>query len=240
MIDLNNIAIILADTRHSGNIGATARIMKNMGLRELILVNPSDFLQLEGIRLASGAEDVLERCVEYSTLKEALGTLHHSFALTRRYRRIRRETITVREMAERIGPLSENNRVGIVFGSEKFGLSNDQVRLCQQMVRIPTKRNFPSVNLAQAVGIVCYELFLASLKESFEFKRYIHGTASMKRREVFYQKLEETLKRIGFLNSPNPDRSMLSLRDVFNRAQMSDKDLNHLMGILKHINLSIR
>ena len=239
MINLENIVIILADTRHAGNIGATARIMKNMGIKELVLVNPSHLLQLEGVRLASGAEDILENIEAFPTLQEAFGSLHHTFALTRRYRRIRRETISVREMIEKINSLSKNNRVGIVFGSEKFGLSNEQVRMCQEMVRIPTQKNFASTNLAQAVGIVCYELFMATGKGN-DFKRYIPVTVNMKKREVFYQKLEETLKRIGFLNSPNPDRSMMSLRNVFNRAQMNDKDLNQLLGILKQINRFVR
>jgi tRNA (cytidine32/uridine32-2'-O)-methyltransferase len=239
VIHLQNIVIILADTRHTGNIGASARVMKNMGIEDLVLVNSSPLLQLEGIRFASGAEDVLERVKAFPTLREAIGDLHYTFALTRRYRRIRKRTLTVREMVEKIGSFSKHDRVGIVFGSEKFGLSNEQVRLCQEMVRIPARKPFSSINLAQAVGIVCYELFNPPGKEP-DFKRYFPVAADMRQREVFYRKLEETLTRIGFLDSPNPDRSIMSLRDVFNRARVSDKDLNQLMGMLKQINRLVR
>jgi len=240
---MDRYEVILADTRHAGNIGATARAMKNFGFSRMTLVNPTSRAHIEAVKMAVGAEDVIENATITDTLKDALAPLDSAFAITRRPRRLRREAMTPPEGAGRLAGLE--GRAGLVFGSEKFGLSNEQVRMCGAIVTIPTTPQAPSLNLSHAVTVILYEIVRHEIvrRESGEAEgprgRYASSPASLEERGKFYERLTETLVSAGFFNTPNADRTVSQVENIFNRANLDRKDIKILLGAFKKIKRSI-
>ncbi|MBF0170739.1 MAG: hypothetical protein HQK87_06595, partial [Nitrospinae bacterium] len=149
------LAVILVDTRHAGNIGAVARFMKNMGLADLILVNPTARGHLEAIKMGVGAEEIVERATIVPTLEEGVARCAATYAVTRRPRRLRKRVLRPEEGA--VEGAAVDGLVGLVFGSEKLGLTNEQVRVCDAIITIDVSPDHPSLNLAQAVAVVVYQ-----------------------------------------------------------------------------------
>jgi len=233
---MSRFEIILTDTRHAGNIGAVARVMKNLGFSRLTLVNPTARAHAEAVRMAVGAEAVIEKARIVDTLREAVEPLAVAAAVTRRGRRVRRETFTPRQAAGRLG--GAEGGAGLVFGSEKFGLSNEQARMCSFFISIQTAPESPSLNLAQAVTIVLYEISLGRLGGE-QARRYTRSLADVSERNVLYKRIEETLTCAGFFKNANPDRTLWQIRDIFNRAELDGKDVRLLLGVFKQIKRSI-
>ncbi len=226
-VNLDSISIILVRPKFHENIGSAARAMKNMGLRRLIVVNGSSPLHPNAYKLASGAEDILERAEEFSTLREALSDMECVVGTTSRGGKERRPDLTPEALAIKLIPLSQKNLIGLVFGSEKEGLTNEELSLCHYYARIPSVESFPSLNLAQAVMVVCYELFVASIGIS---KKPPH-LAQAGELERMLEHMERTLLGIGFLDSDNPERIMRGLRRLFGRSQMDQREVRILQGI---------
>ena len=221
------------DPIYAGNLGACARAMANMGIEELILVRPSNVFTKETAWMATSAYDIIDRAKIYDDLRSALANFNITVGTTRRFGRYRKPDMTPRRMAETLGPMTQNNRLAIVFGSEDKGLSNADLSLCQYVVTIPTSERHGSLNLAQAVLVVCYELFLASGEHDFGETRRLASVESM---EKFFDILRLTLERIGSFTKRNPDRMMASLRKVFVRSALDDHDVRMLIGIFKDFN----
>ena len=158
------VRIVLVGTTHPGNIGATARAMKNMGFRELVLVAPRYFPHEEATARASGAEDVLENARVMDTLDEALAGCHFAVGASARSRAIEWPTLTPRECGLRMAENRAKGSVALVMGPEKSGLSNEHLDRCQALVTIPTDPVFSSLNIAMAVQVLCYEMRLATLE----------------------------------------------------------------------------
>lgn len=229
---LENIYIVLVEPIYAGNIGAVARAMKNMGLERLALVNPGAAIDLEAYRMSAGADDILRAAPVYPSLREALAETNLAIATTARSGKRRRRTLTPRHMAAKLSDLTEVNRVAVVFGPEDRGLKNEDLALCQWLVTIPANPRFNSLNLAQAVMIVCYELWLASAQAPEEAPLQL---ASINRLEAMYDHLEATLLRIGFLHQNNPERMMYSLRRIFGRAGLEERDVRIIRGICRQL-----
>ena len=156
---LDNVSIVLVGIRNPGNIGSAARAMKNMGVTRLVLVNPAPYDIPEVYNLAWGAEEVVRNARVCKTLDEALGDCGLVVGATRRKGRRRRPIPPLRTVISKIGAATMSNQVDILFGREDKGLSNEELAHCQLALSIPTSRKMPSLNVAQAVMVVCYELF---------------------------------------------------------------------------------
>jgi len=235
---MSDVTVILADTRHAGNIGSVARVMKNMGFKNLTLVNPTPRTHMEAIRMGVGAEEIIERSAIVPTLEEAIQPLVVTYALTKRRRRIRKQVFTPAEAMEDI--VNAKGGVGLVFGSEKFGLSNEQTMSLDHIITIPVSPEHSSINLAQAVAMLLYEL----RREVGLGKRYSKHhkrcePADMESRKYLYERMTDALKAAGFYSRANASRTMAQVEDIFNRAELDDKDVKILLGVFKQIKKSI-
>jgi tRNA/rRNA methyltransferase len=210
--------------------------MKNMGLNRLIVVNGSSPLHANAYKLASGAEDILERAEEFFTLGEAISEMGCVVGMTSRGGKDRAPLLTPESLAKKLNPLSLKNSIGLAFGSEKEGLTNEELSLCQLYVRIPATESFASLNLAQAVVVVCYELFKASV----EIPASPVQLAQTDQTERMFEHMEKTLLDIGFLDRKHPKRMMWVLRRLFGRSQMDEREVQILHGIWSQMDYSLR
>jgi TrmH family RNA methyltransferase len=201
--------------------------MKNMGLNRLIVVDGSSPLHRDAYKLASGAEDVLERAEEFPTLKEATSEMGCVVGMTSRAGKERSPLLTPKNVAEKLIPISEENSIALVFGSEKEGLTNEELSLCHYYVRIPSVDSFPSLNLAQAVVVLCYELFQSSTTNQEE----TGPLASSDHLERMFKHMERTLVAIEFLDAKQPERIMRVLRKIFGRSQLDEREVQIFQGI---------
>jgi len=232
-INLNSISIILVRPRFPENIGSAARAMRNMGLSRMIVVNGCSPLHADAYKLASGAEDILERAEEFFTLEEAISGMGVVVGFTSRGGRERRPDLPPEALAQKLIPLSQKNAIGLAFGSEKEGLTNDELSLCHLCARIPSVESFPSLNLAQAVMVVCYELF----KNSMESPKRSAQLAQAEQLERMFEHMKKSLLRIGFLDSNNSKRIMRVLRRLFGRSQMDEREVRIFQGIWSQMDL---
>jgi len=230
-IVLDSISVVLVRPRFPENIGSVARAMKNMGLHRLTVVNGCSPLHMNAYKLASGAEDILERAEESIELKEAISGMGCVVGMTSRQGKERIPLLTPRELAEHLVPISQENSIGLVFGSEKEGLTNEELSLCHLYVRIPSSESFPSLNLAHAVMVLCYELFQSSAATLRGFSKM----ASSEQMEGMFAHMERTLLDMGFLETGHPKRIMRTLRRLFGRSHLEERDVRILQGIWSRI-----
>jgi tRNA (cytidine32/uridine32-2'-O)-methyltransferase len=232
---LDNIVIVLVETSHPGNIGAVARAMKNMCMKHLVLVSPKLFPCADATSRASGADDILASAVVCSTLQEAIADCQIVIGSSARCRTISWPEITPRECAEKLSLDARDNKVAIVFGRESSGLKNEELDLCQYLLRIPCNPDYSSLNLAAAVQVICYELFVAS-GQRYEVAIGDKGEiplATADQMESYYEHLAQALSDIGFMHPDKSKTIMRRLRRVYNRIQLDTKELDILRGILK-------
>lgn len=232
---LDNIAIVLIRPQFAGNMGAVSRAMKNMGLSRLILVSPAqDHLSEEARMMATSARDILEKAEIYPSQEKALRGFRWLAGTSARKGRNRGPFITPREICPEIIAHARTIPVAILFGPEDKGLTNEELAPCHALITLPTYSSLRSLNLAQAVMLVCYELYLASLSQSSgEF--LLPQLAEFQKVERMYAHLEELLLRIGFLDPKNPKRIMHTLRRIFGKANLSDRDVAVLRGIFRQL-----
>ena len=233
MARLDNISVLLVETQSSANIGSVARAMKNMGLRQLTLVDCQTDLTQEAYQLACGANDVLDNCRRSDSLREALNGFSLSVGTSSRRVDWIPTAYKPKELAEQLAELSEKQKIALVFGPERTGLTNEHLQHCQWLVTIPSNPEFESMNLAQAVAIVSYEIFQrlvnVSLGRAMEMAR-------LDQVEGFFEHLQDCLAEIGFLNEQNPSKIMLTLRQILGRASLEERDVSILRGILRQWN----
>lgn len=252
---LDNIRIVLVNTHHPGNIGAAARAMKNMGLGRLYLVDPKDFPSFEASQRASSATDVLSRAVVVDTLAEALQGCSFVCGTSARQRSVRWPQLDARECGQQLQQESEQHEVALVFGRERSGLSNEELEQCQVLVNIPTAEAYSSLNLAQAVQVLSYEILMAS-QNSHDQNR---DTASMTQSallvnqpsesddidekdtlatsdqlEGMYGHFLDALTQMNFFGKRNPEHIMRKLRCLFGRARPSQREVQIMRGILSY------
>jgi tRNA/rRNA methyltransferase len=235
-MNLDSLCIILVRPRFPENVGSVARAMNNMGLSRLFVVNGCSTLHPNAYKLASGAEDILERAEEFSTLREGISEMGCVVGTTSRGGKARTPDLTPEALARKLIPLSKKNLIGLVFGSEKEGLTNEELSLCHLYGGIPSSPSFPSLNLAQAVMVICYELFKSSIAVS---KPSIQ-LAEAEQLEKMCEHMEETLVRIGFLDPLHPQSIMGVLRRLFGRSQMDAREVRILHGIWSQVDWHIK
>lgn len=242
---LNNISIVMVETSHPGNIGAAARAMKTMGLSNLILVKPLDFPAQKAIWRSAGASDVVESAQVVDNLEEAIADCALVLAASARQRRIPWPMLDPHAGAQKAAAFAQNQKVAIVFGREDRGLKNEELQLCNYHVEIPANQEYPVLNVAAAVQVICYELRKQStvLLEG-EQEQQVGGErpcsldnwdetfATQADLERFYEHLEQVLIAVDFHDPDNPRQLMTRLQRLFNRSHLDRMEMNILRGIL--------
>ena len=239
---LDRIRVVLVNTSHPGNIGGTARAMKNMGLSRLILVQPEEFPSGEANARASGATDILENALVVDSLEDALSGCTLVFGTSARERRIPWPLLDPRESAAKVLEQTQSGGdVALVFGREYAGLTNEELQRCHFHVHIPSNPEFSSLNLATAVQVLAYEVRMEWLARQGQptCREKIETTAMLDTVPVtaddlerYYAHLEKTLVEIGFLDPEKPRHLMARLRRLYGRTNVTKLEMNILRGIL--------
>ncbi|HXX56590.1 MAG TPA: RNA methyltransferase [Thermodesulfovibrionales bacterium] len=234
----DNVSFILIETIQSGNIGASARALKNLGFSRLELVRPAEFPSDKAGWFAHGAEDILSKSKVYAELEHAMKDKTVIIGTTRRVGKKRGIVYPVRDAADRIRHLSETNRIALLFGREDRGLTNEETAACSFMIRIPTAPENPSFNLAQAVLIVAYELFCSG---------YAHvsppSIISNKELSNLFRRLRRVMTMIGYAPKGIRDDEegiMTDLKRLIARIAITEREARMLHGIISQIEKSAR
>jgi len=231
-VNLDNVSIILSRPRYPENIGAAARAMRNMGFKQLVVVDPQNCDLTRILKMATHAAiEVVEDMETYKDLQTALGPLNYIVGTTARLGGQRQLAGSAVGLAGKLAPISQNNRVGILFGPEDRGLTNEDIRLCHQLVTIPTAE-FSSLNLAQAVMILCYELRRFNQPAGNTFMPRLANRHEL---EGMYAQLKDILVRISYIQPDNPDYFMNNIRHFGTRMNLRAKEVSIIRGICRQI-----
>ena len=236
----NEIHIVLVEPNHPGNIGATARAMKTMGLSALILVRPTRFPDPQADWRAAGAIDVLDNAIVVDDIGAAIGSCGLVVGTSARTRRVPWPLIDPKTLARNLADgVAGGKPVAILFGRESSGLTNAELAKCQLHLQIPASPNYPTLNLAMAVQIVTYELYLGA-NSSADEPEWDRAPATAAEVEGFIAHLQQTLEEIGFYDTGAPRQAMTRLTRMFGRIQMDETEVAMLRGVLTHIDRSVR
>ena len=227
----DNMRMVMVETSHPGNIGAAARAMKTMGLRQLYLVKPALFPSAEVTARAAGADDILEHVVVCNSLEEAICDCVLVVATTARIRRVPWTVESPRAGAARMVESARSGCVAVVFGREDNGLSNEELGVCNTVVQIPANPDFGSLNVAAALQIICYEIRQAAGGFTITQESSV-PLASAEHMRQLYTHLETCMTEVGFYNPGKPRLLMRRLQRLFNRAQLDLNEINILRGFL--------
>ena len=244
MNNLKNIRVVLINTAHPGNIGASARAMKNMGLNQLILVQPKDFPSGVAVGRAASATDILESAVVVDSLQAAVADCGLVICASARSRKIPWPMLSPEQTGQKVIKEIGLTNIALVFGREDSGLSNEELQLGHFHVQIPSDEKYSSLNLAAAVLVICYEIRKAASKENTDAKSqdaeiWDQEFATGDQVEHFYQHLEQVMIDINFHDPKNPRQLMQRMRRLFGRVRLDVMELNILRGILTNIEHSM-
>jgi tRNA/rRNA methyltransferase len=228
------LRIVLTEPREAGNVGAAARVMKNFGFDELWIAGRHPELLPTAGWWASGADDVLETARFAPALGEALADAHVTVATTSMRGRTTPVDFTPQTLAAHFGSLTEQQTVAIVFGREDSGLTREELTLCQRTASIPTNASFPTMNLAQSVGVFCYAL---SQIIPSPLPRELPRAALVER---LHERAAALLLEVGFLHEDNPDRLYEELRALSARAEPDEREITILLGIVRQLEWKLR
>ena len=227
---LSRIRVVLLRPSHPGNIGAAARAMKTMGLTQLCLVRPRTFPHPDARAMAAGGLDILEAARVCASLEEALAGTAFSVALSARPRELSHASRDARAAARELLGAARRDDVAIVFGNETVGLTNGEIMRCSALARIPADPEYPSLNLAQAVQVIAYELRMAALDPPAVPAKA--GYATHEEVEKLFAHLERSLLASGYLHERAPRKLMDRLRRLFAKARLERVEVNILRGML--------
>ena len=244
----SRLRVVLVGTQHPGNIGSAARAIKTMGFGRLVLVAPERFPHADAAALAAGAGDVLDAAVIFPTLAEAVADCRLVMGCTARSRRVALEELAPWQAATRgRETAAAGGEVAVVFGRERTGLDNDELQLCHAAVHIPANPGYSSLNLAAAVQVLAYELRVgwsttdaatgraaptpvAGVRDASQDGN--EPPATHAQLEGFFSQLADTLDAIDFHKGRTPDSAMRKLRRIFLRAELDDREVRILRGVL--------
>lgn len=233
----NNIRIVLIEPSHSGNVGSTARAMLNMGLTNLWLVNPKKDIDNEAIALSCHATEVVKNATIVTSLADALEDIDYIVGTSARVRRVSLPIEPIAKVATNIlAKIQKSNQIAILFGRERTGLLNEELLMSNVHAYIPSNEGYTSLNLAQAVQLVVYEIYkqvveISNLKEVPEYN-YLHKKASVKELQGLYQHFEDSMIKAGFLDKDKPGHVMDKIRRLFQRSELESQEVNILRGFL--------
>ncbi|MBF0566262.1 MAG: RNA methyltransferase [Nitrospirae bacterium] len=240
-----NVFFTLIEPKEAGNIGAAARAIKNMGFSRLVLVNSMSHLSRDAVAMAHGAQDILDATQVYDTLDEALYDKSMVIGTTRRLGKARGVILPVDEGVKKYCPITDSNKLAVLFGRENTGLLNDEVERCGFLLTIPTYSSQPSLNLAQAVLIVAYEFarcsdIITPPEENDEIGRELVPYHEL---SVLYRRIGETLKKLGYGMRGSEDLEAdvtRNIKHLLGRIGLTRWEINMLQGLCSYINLKIQ
>jgi tRNA/rRNA methyltransferase/tRNA (cytidine32/uridine32-2'-O)-methyltransferase len=237
-----HITIILVRPQSPGNIGSTARAMQNMGLHRLALVAPERFPHFEARMMACGAEALLHTAQVYDSLQAAIAPCHWLVGTSARRRHYRHVPLTPSELARKMPGLCRDYQVGILFGPEDAGLTTDELNLCHDWVVIPTASEATSLNLSQAVMVICYEIIQRHVGTASSEPGPLEAQvlASVGETEAMYEHLRQAFTIHGFPDASAVDRMLLGVRRIFERTQLERRDVRLVRGIARQLAWALR
>lgn len=259
--DLSRVHVVLVNTSHPGNIGATARALKNMGIPNLRLVDPRDYPSDVATWRAVSATDVLEQARVFPTLVDAVADCTMVIGTSARSRRMPWPMLSPRQCARHVlaeiqrAAESGSGQIALVFGREDTGLTNDELQQCHYHVQIPANPDYSSLNLAAAVAVICYEVRIAMLEHAGDTRlgadapMYDPATedeywdvpkADGHQMELFYEHLEKALVAMDFHDPENPRLLMPRMRRLFGRIRPDAMEINILRGVLTYVDEHVR
>ena len=232
--------VILSRPTLSQNIGSCARAMLNFGLTEMRLIDPqANWLDKNARALSADADSVLENAKIFKTAEEAFADLHAIYATTARPRDMIKEAVSPREAAQEVtSKISQGKKVGLLFGSEKCGLENEEIALCDKILTIPLNPDFSSINLAQAVILVTYEVYQASKDNPGRDPLWERDDEEAPRGELvgFCEHLEKELENQGYFKVDHKRPLMeRNLRNMFSRAKLTSQEVRTLRGVISSL-----
>lgn len=235
---LDNIRVVLTAPLYGGNVGSVCRAMANMGVSDLVLAAPQALDTQETLRMACSAAAIYHNRRETATLDEAVADCVMVAGASAREGLYRSHALSPRELAPRLLQTAAHNPVALVFGRETSGLSNTELALCTQIIRIPSTPAYASLNLAQAVMVCLYEVYVAA--DSFEAPVEPSPPAPSELRERMLSLWEAALMHIGFMEREKAEHMMLGLRRIFSRGQLTVNDVRILMGVARQMHWNAR
>ena len=235
-MSLNNIYFILVRPQIGENIGSVARAIKNFNIKYLRIVNPRcDWPNQKALATSVGAKDVLKTAKIYNSVEKSIGDLDIIFASSSRIRKVNKKTISVSNLKKKI---KKGRKIGILFGPEASGLSNDEIRCADFLVKIPSNNKFSSINLSHSAIIFCFELFKHFSIKKIEYKTgYKSSVATKSEVNKFLSFIIHGLDKKGFLQPDHKRKSMVrNINNIFHRLNLSDQEIRILLGIFSTLN----
>ena len=238
---LNSVKVVLVGTTHPGNIGATARAMKNMGILDLALVEPKEFPSDIATFRSKAAKDILEKASVHTSLEEAISECELVVGTSARGRTVPWPVLNPREAAEEMHKSSLNGKVAIVFGREDRGLTNEELGLCNFHVHIPSDPEYSSLNLSQAVQILAYEIRLSYLQDLHVNEDYWDvDLANNEQTERLISHMDELMQEVDFYDVENPRKLLVRVRRFFKRSKIDVMEANIFRGLFATIQKKLK
>ena len=235
-MSLGKIYFILVRPQMGENIGSAARAIKNFNIKYLRIVNPRcNWPSQKALATSVGAKDILKSAKIYNSIEKAIGDLDIIFASTSRIRKVNKEIISILDFKKKV---EKKRKIGILFGPESSGLSNDEISYANYLVKIPTNKKFSSLNLSHSVIIFCFELFqYFSNKKAIYKSGYKSSVAKKSEINKFLSFIVDKLDKKGFLQPGHKRKSMIrNINNIFHRLNLSEQEIRILLGIFSTLN----
>ena len=232
----NRVGFVLVKPQLPENIGFCARAIKNFGFKKLDLVNPKEkWPNKKAIATSVGANDVLKKAKIYSNIKAAIDSYDIVYASSARQRDINKKHLSFKRFIENIKK-NKNKKIGIIFGPEASGLSNEDISHSNYIFKIPVSKNFESINLSHSLIVVCFELFKVFKPGYLKKQKKLTDIASKKTFNTFFDFLETRLEKKGFFSPKEKKKTMLiNLRNIFGRMELSNKEVRILSSVFSKL-----
>jgi len=235
-MSLSNFYFILVRPQIGENIGSVARAIKNFSIKNLRIVNPRcTWPNDKALATSVGAKDILKKAEIYDSVEKSISDLDLIFASSSRIRKVNKKIISVLDLKKKI---KKHKKIGILFGSEASGLSNDEISCADYLVKIPSNKNFSSLNLSHSAIIFCFEIFKHFSKKKVVYKTgYKSLVANKSEVNKFLKFIVEGLDKKGFLQPDHKRQSMIrNINNIFHRMNLSDQEIRILLGIFSTLN----
>ena len=233
---INKIGFILIKPQLPENIGFSARGLKNFGFKNLDLVSPKEtWPNKKAITTSVGAKDIFRTTKVYSNIKDAINKYDLVYASSARRRDINKRHLSFNKFIES-EKKNKKKKIGIMFGPEASGLSNDDISYSNYIFKIPVNKNFESINLSHSIVIVCYEIFKSLRPNYFKREKKLSDIISKKDLNTFTNFVEDRLEKKGFFSPNEKKKTMLvNLRNIFGRMELSNKELRILSSVFSKL-----
>ena len=235
-MSLKDCYFILCRPQLGENIGSSARALKNFNIPNLRIVNPKcAWPNLKAKATSVGAKNILQSAKVFKSVEESVGDLNIIFASSSRSRKVNKKIISITEFTKKI---KKNKKVGIIFGPEASGLSNDEVNCADYLVTIPTNKDFRSLNLSHSLILFCFQIFQHFSRKKFSFiSSYKSNIASKSEVNKFLSFIIKGLDNKGFLQPDHKRNSMIrNINNIFHRINLSEQEIRILLGIFSTLN----